>query len=159
MTAIAYRDGILAADTQDFYGNLRLGISEKIARRKDGALAGAAGRAELCEQFLTAFRNGKGFPVEFDAPPEGRDDEDGGFCALVVEPCGAVWFHAEHGGHKILHAPWFVIGSASDFLAGALAAGATAEDAVRLATRLYMTCGGDVQMLSLDPLRLPPRGP
>lgn len=108
-------------------------------------MAGAAGAAELCEQFLSAFRSGKGFPVEFEMPPQ-EDDEDSGMSAIVIESNGTVWFHMQHGPCKV-SAPWHVLGSASEFLAGALASGASAQEAVKLATQFYMTCGGDVEFL------------
>lgn len=145
MTAIAYKKGVLAADTQQFSGNLREGITEKIARRSDGALAGASGRADLDHQFLELFKSGRSLD-EFK--PQGTSEDD--FCALVIEPDGSVWNYTALGKHPAGDAPFHTLGGAYPFLHGAMAAGASAEEAVRLATVHCSNCGGDVTVLRLN---------
>ncbi len=144
MTAIAYKSGILAADTQQFSGNMREGHTEKIVRRADGALAGASGRADLDHQFLELFKSGG----DIDAfRLHGKEADD--FGAVVIEPNGAVWLYTDLGKHPSI-APWQTLGSAYQFLHGALAAGASAEEAVRLAIEHTAACGGEVTVLRLD---------
>ena len=52
MTAIAYKDGFLAADTVESSEGLRLGVISKIARSMDGKHVGAAaGHGGACAEF------------------------------------------------------------------------------------------------------------
>ncbi len=145
MTAIAYRGGILAADTQQIAGRIREGFSAKIMRRADGAMAGASGRADICWQFLEDFGRG-GDPGSFR--PTVKDDED--FSGLWITHDGVVWDCTPQGAYPAGDCPWNVLGSAYAFLHGAMAAGASAEQAVRLAIEHCADCGGEVTVLRLD---------
>ena len=58
MTTVAYRNGIIAADTGLTWGTVRDSHIEKIAKRKDGAVAGAAGEAWWIHAFMAWFANG-----------------------------------------------------------------------------------------------------
>ena len=63
MTTIAYRDGVLAAETATCQGGVMIGIVVKIARRADGDMCGSAGdaayNAAFTEWFLAREANGR----------------------------------------------------------------------------------------------------
>ena len=143
MTVIAYRDGIMAADSGVWCGDILVGHNhEKITRLPDGALLGCCGltpniRAAI--QWL-AYGGDKPDPVE-----------EGEFGAILARR-GLV----EEVTHKMASYPLagdiFCHGSHSEFMFGAMAAGASAEDAVRIAIQRCRYAAGDVHVMKLDEL-------
>lgn len=138
MTAIAYRDGIMAADGAAYCNGTLLGICKKIARSPDGWLGAASGDSTNCylfEKWMDACR-------EFQLSTKGES-----FGAILVSPDREV-FLIDH--HDIMRpaetAPFYADGCASDILIGAMAAGATAEEAVAIAIQWDNKCGGPIQV-------------
>jgi hypothetical protein len=140
VTAIAYRDGVMAADTACYAGGTLQGFTTKISRAPDGALAGVAGNTTICHEFLTLWREGKITP---DWRPTIVGDAQ--FGALVAAPDGAVYEIDETGRHPY-RSPFYAEGSAHPTLIGAMAAGASAEEAVAIAIKYDAHCGGDIQV-------------
>lgn len=140
MTIIAYRDGILAADTAAWRGDYISGFVRKTCRLLDGGLAAAAGASSITEWFLARMEQAR----DLSSPP--TDPDDHGFGFLVIRPNGDVF----HGDLNMLMVPvkadWHVLGRSSGFTAGALAAGASAEDAVRLTLEWTDAGRGPVQV-------------
>ncbi len=137
MTIICVRDGIMAADSGTFVGDLRTTQSRKINRAPDGTLGAAAGITADCLRFQAwiagGFAEGAFNPVEAD------------FAALILTPDGQV-FDYQYGtripstfGYAALGGPW-------PFAQGAMAAGASAERAVELAIEFCNGCAGPVQV-------------
>jgi hypothetical protein len=129
----------MAADSQDNCGGIRVGQVTKIARRADGALAGAAGEGGFCEKFLELFREGR--DEEFSPPAS----DERPFSALVVTADGQLWQVGPVGRYRV-SAPFLSEGSAYQLLIGAMAMGASAEEAVRIAIKYDMRCGGEIQV-------------
>jgi 20S proteasome alpha/beta subunit len=127
MTTIAYRDGVIAADTGMTVGGSRLGRIVKIARNESGALAGAAGSAGYNAKFLDWFRGGA-----VGDPPEARETERSFDRGVVFHADGVIDIYEPTG---VFHAtaPYFAFGSGRPEALGALFMGATAEQAVRAA--------------------------
>ena len=139
MTVIAYRDGIMAADTGTWSGNLITScLSEKIYRTKDGALLACSGRVP---EILAVRRWIDGG----DKPPASEKDTFGG---LLVRP-GLV----ERISWDMLIYPdgaeYQAEGSHDDFLIGAMAAGASAEQAIRLSLLYTGYAAGEVRVVRL----------
>lgn len=141
MTTIAYRDGVLAADTACVSGGTLLGSIVKIVRRADGAMAGAAGNATFVTTFNRWFVDG-----EIAMSPRAEQDEHsfdrgvifrGGHSLEVFEPRGR--FQAT--------APYFAFGSGKELALGAMFAGADAVTAVRAAIEHDPHTGGDITVL------------
>lgn len=142
MTTIAYRDGVLAADSLSTrYGN-REGTVCKIAK-KANLMAGASGSADMCQAFRVWFMTGcKGQPPYMGDPDKSWAE------GFIVMPDGAVavfgpssqWVNQPYGGFSA----W---GSGSDVALGAMAAGATAEQAVAAAIMLDINSGGEITVL------------
>jgi 20S proteasome alpha/beta subunit len=141
MTTIAYRKGVLAADTQMIQGTSIIGYITKIVRRDDGALCGAAGDLAWAQAFHRWFLAGEeGDPPAFD---------DDGCKGLVIrrrkpievfESCGAFEFKP----------PYVSIGSGKEFALGAMHAGASAIEAVKAAMAFDPSTGGDLMVLTHD---------
>ena len=127
MTTIAYRDGILVADTVANRGGLLTGGITKIFRLDDGRLFGAAGGAGYNGAFLRWAAAGcKG------DPPEAKAEDNSWDTGLIFLPDGELIIY-EPGGHFSQRPPYYAIGSGKEIAAGAMWAGASAEQAVMAA--------------------------
>lgn len=144
MTTIAYRDGVMAADTMVNSGGVILGSNRKIVRNKAGELAGGAGAASVIESFLRWFMDGekKAIWPELTSGPNFTD------VVLVVREDGALEVYDGFGMHPIT-APYYALGSGEDVAFGALFMGATPFDAVRAAMAHDCRTGGQVDVLIL----------
>lgn len=146
MTTIAYRDGVIAADTGMSYGNSRHGECSKIARNHRGDLAGAAGAAGFVAPFLRWFSTGEG-----DGPdkPVPKSDNSGSDISFIVRAGGSIEVQ-DSGGSYTVTAPYYAIGSGSPEALGAMFAGADPEMAVRAAMQHDSHTWGDVVILKRD---------
>jgi hypothetical protein len=143
MTGIAYRDGVMAADSACYAGDIYQGDVTKIARSRYGALAGAAGDTVLCDEFRRLFAASTTDIDWQDWRPTIVGNAR--FGAIVVLPNGEIRQLDESGWHPV-NAPFYTEGSGSTLMIGAMAAGASAEEAVAIAIRYDAHCGGDVQV-------------
>jgi hypothetical protein len=135
----------MAADTAAWRGDYVSGFVRKICRIPGGGLASASGSSCITEWFLSRMESG----AELVSPPT---DPDGlGFAFLVCRPDGVVY----HGDLNMLmvrvDAEWHTLGRSSGFTAGALAAGASAEQAVNLTLQWTDAGKGPVQIEQLKP--------
>ena len=109
MTTIAYKDGVLAADTRVTAGTTIFPNESKIVEG-----VGIAGSWEA----VCALRNGQAMPKK-------------GWEALTV--AGTMF---DSGGEQTLpEGDFWAIGSGAHFALGAMAMGATPEEAVKIAAR------------------------
>lgn len=132
MTTIAFRDGVMAADTQISGEGLRQGHLVKVGRNREGHLIGACGPASYITRLLNWFQQENG---QFE-----KKDGDGE--AIIARP-QHVEFLDIHGTH-ILEADYFATGSGFQLALGAMAHGASAEDAVRAAMKHDSSTGGRI---------------
>jgi hypothetical protein len=133
MTVIACRNGVMAADTAVWQGEIIVGHRNKIIRLFDDSLLAAAGDSSLagvCRDWL----NGDHRPQ-----PVGELD----FAALWLRPTGL--FRIDHRFFAFPDLGEFAAEGAHDeFVLGAMAAGASAEEAVGLAIKYCRRAGGGV---------------
>ena len=138
MTSIVYRDGILAADSGHFSGNLLVCRESKITRAPDGTIGACCGSAHSSTYFDEWLITRREAPFEVE-------DED--FYGLFITSDGRVHSVNCHG--ELFAFPtsmeWFSIGVAIEFTQGALAAGATARQACELACLYVKGCAGPVE--------------
>lgn len=151
MTTIAYKDGILAADslcTNDH--GVREGTNSKIFTLRDKSIIGIAGDPCLGLLFIKRLESGPKM-VNEPWPPFPLGKRDGS--AIHVFPDGRViqYFNiAEPDAFAAsVEAPFFACGSGQDLAKGAMAYGADAIEAVKVAIRLDSNSGGPVQALFL----------
>ena len=147
MTIIAYKDGVIAADTQTSAGGTIEGHVIKIARNSQGDLAGWCGEAVYGYAFLQWFMADHGGTLP-DATKTG--DPTNTNRAMIVRRDGRVEIY-EHKGFSIQEPGYMAMGSGRDIAFGAMFMGATAVRAVEAAIAHDTTCGGRVVSLRHDP--------
>lgn len=129
MTTIAYRAGVMAADSRAYGGTSKaIGSKTKVRRLDDGTLVGcSSNQVGLPEAVLDWYARG----AKADDAPKPAAVE---FTFLAVKPDGNA-FYASDAFMLTgpLRAEFFAIGSGGYAAQGALHAGASAERAVEIA--------------------------
>lgn len=128
MTTIAYRDGTMAADSRAYSGDKHpIGSKVKIRRMADGTLIGASSTQPGAGETVLDWYE-KGRPKDFKLPDS--------FTFLAAHSNGDVYYGCDS---KMLSGPltgdFFTIGSGEGYAHGAMAAGMSAEEAVRIACK------------------------
>ena len=144
MTVIAYRDGVMAADTLASDGLLKVAGMRKVVRGSDGVLYGVAGAAGICCAIARWVESG----YRGDMPALRVEDQTAD--VLVVGVDGVISALTPYGQEDYPGAEYFAIGSGSAVAMGALHAGADAEGAVRAAIEHGLGCGGAVMAVRHD---------
>lgn len=139
MTTIAYRDGVLAADTLCCFGNSRDGFATKAVKRGP-YLAAASGAVAAMGRFLDWVRGG----LQGEPPP--MPDGDHTTFGIIVCPDGSCLTFGPSGWERT-KADTYAIGSGADYAQGALAMGASAEEAVRIAMQFDVKTGGEITVI------------
>jgi hypothetical protein len=145
MTTIAYAHGCMAADSMISSSGGFFGSAKKLVAGPRGAsyLAAAAGNVATSRQFLAWAAGGLvGDPPKMKSP-------EGNSAIGVILYAQDRFLIFDIDGWNELEADIFAVGSGSDFAKGALAAGATPEEAVRIACRFDNASGGDITTMSL----------
>lgn len=142
MTVVAYRDGIMAADSVGWVGDVKVcGTREKVFRLPDGSLFGCAGRTSLIlkvRDWLSAWPS-------LPSPPATTKDDDGFEGVLVHWPAGTVYrIDGSDLAVYPVYMPFYCIGAHHEMVWGALAAGASAVEAVEIAVKYGQYAGGAV---------------
>jgi ATP-dependent HslUV protease subunit HslV len=129
MSTIAYRDGVMAADTGSWHAGVKHDFALKIATGPDGTLYGAVGDAAQCSAVMRWVHEGCVGPM-----PEAERTENRGssFTVMAVPPNGMISLISAYGT-EAYPAPYFAIGGGAEVAFGALHAGADAADAIRAA--------------------------
>lgn len=143
MTTIAYRDGIIAADSRISYSTIHNGNRSKIARCGSYivAIAGASWLRPAIEQWAAEGA----WP---DTVPEVLLDNDDQFDALFIDRDGVA--HLFENGHLIpVHSEYTAIGSGMMLALGAMAHGASAAQAVIAAGLHDKNTGGPIDTLEI----------
>lgn len=145
MTTIAYKDGVLAADTITIQSGTKFYGRSKILRRPDGVLIASAGSCAWGDAFRQWALDGcKGNP-----PCIHEKDTDGG-TGMVITPDGVltIW-NTDAGGVLPMRfkPPYYATGTGMDLAMGAMFMGASADMAVRAAVHHDSNTGGDVTVL------------
>jgi hypothetical protein len=144
MTTIAYRDGIMAADSRAYSGDRRpMGFKTKIKRLANGGMMASSsihpGNSELLFSLIDKNGIDHVFTEKLDAQ------------SLVVLPGGDVFYYAGHSRFSgPLSGQYFAIGSGEDYAMGAMAMGATAIQAVDAAKQHDVFSGGPTMVMTVD---------
>lgn len=144
MTTIAFKDGVMASDSQESEDDFKWPCWSQKLYRVRNLVVGGCGDSSVILHFLAWLDNGK----QPEAAPQLRKGQE--FGALVWD--GKDLALVDEGFIAIpVDCPCFAIGSGRDFAMGAMMAGASAEDAVRIAMQLDRNSGGDVQIMTTTP--------
>lgn len=148
MTTIAYRDGVIAADSRGTDDNYHPGIyrCEKLFRAGDDiiATAGDDTTGMIFVDWYTARTKGAKLK-----PPSRLIDGEADFCCLVLKKDGLYWCDKWCRLNKIFD-EFYAIGSGAAYAMGAMAHGASAAEAVKTAMRWDPHTGGEVTQLTLE---------
>lgn len=139
MTTVAYKAGCIAADTLATWGSNRDGMFTKVAKRGP-FLAGVSGPLAPSQRFLDWFRKG------CLGEPEPMSDGDRACFGIIITPDDACLTWGPTGWERT-RVETYAMGSGSEYATGAMAMGATPEQAVRIAMRFDTKTGGEITVL------------
>jgi hypothetical protein len=142
MTIIAYKSGELAADGVGFSGGMRIRTVERKITRSDKGLLATAGHGQ--DGYLASLWFADGMK---DEHPTFAAAEDDPVYLMWIKPDGSPWF----ADHRLIFTPLAepcTMGEeiAKAFAEGAMAFGASAGQAVRLAITRCVWAGGETQI-------------
>lgn len=142
MTTIAYKDGVIAGDSQSTGGgNLIISLATPKCFSKDGNLLGVCGLFGDNLKIIKWFHGG----MEGDVPEINEDSE-----AIIVTANGDLFgFWENQTMTKLGGLDFYAIGSGSPIAFGALHMGATAIQAVEAAIAHDVYSGGEISSFSL----------
>jgi ATP-dependent protease HslVU (ClpYQ) peptidase subunit len=148
MTTLAYRDGVLAADSAITCGSMYQGTAPKIHKLPGGCIFAWSGTMAVAMFLLEHLSRLEDFcprpGLHIDLPD--HKWLEGGYEAWILAPDGTLYsFNDER---VLLHvtAPYAATGSGCCYAMGAMAAGATAEEAIVAAAKCEIHTGGPVQL-------------
>lgn len=138
MTTIAYKDGVLAADTLMTSGGARCGYQAKIERRGRLVLGHAGVRSNY-----EAFRDwiAAGAPGRFTC-------KDGNVFVIAPGELPLVWGDGDTPWRET--EPFWALGAGERYAVGAMAQGASARKAVKVAMQFDTATGGEVTVLRVS---------
>ena len=143
MTTIAYRAGIMAADSRETIQNdehsswyVLQDKCKKVIKLKDGSIFGGAHGSESIARLEDALRKGL-------HPPKLED-----IAGLLVNPQGRMWLYEGNVWQRV-HGRYYSVGSGSIIAFAAMDAGATAIEAATIAARRDPFSGGKVTAVRL----------
>lgn len=140
MTVIAYRDGVMVADTEMSIGNVK-SRCVKIAK-KNGHLVGLSGTdCPPLALFLAAFTKKDG--------EERKLLKDFKFTGLVVTPKGEMQLWDASMTFEPLSTPFYAIGCGGEVAMGAMEMGANARRAVMASIKWCANVSGPITVLRL----------
>lgn len=158
MTTIAYKDGVMAADSKTTEGGYFVTRAKKIHRLASGALLGQAGNVDIRDviDLLDKTRTEKSLPTR-EALAKTRCDfrgilvlKNGGVYLIDITPVQFADTLADWDAQVIeVRERFTAVGSGEQFAIGAMAAGMNAEQAVSIACRYDGASGGPVNAVPL----------
>lgn len=152
MSTIAFRRGIMAADSRGTSGDIIRGKVRKLYQLADGRVVGIAGDVGYEPEFIAWLDDG--------AKPENRPDFSGAssFSALVGSTEGFVVYGRELRC-QVIGADFYAIGSGNEIALGAMAMGASARRAVELACDFDVYTGGEINEITAQSRPVPKQVP
>lgn len=149
MTVIAFKDGVMAADTQITSFNHK-NSAQKIVRLPDGGVAGGCGLWSTAYGVLKWLAEGGDvndpalLARDRDWAPSVRDA-----CILIARPDGSLWLLEEEFPAYPVMDPSAAVGCGADAVVMAMGRGMSAVDAVLAVTKQDVLCGEPVQSMEL----------
>lgn len=162
MTCLVYRDGVLASDSVILSRMLVCsGAFRKVGKRTihhpiggfKPYLFGGTGETALCQKFrnwvmsedFEGWAANKSYPTP-SFEPIGKDES---FTGFVITPDGACWHFEGAYAPFVTRHEFYAFGSGAMVAIGALAQGASAEEAVAIAIEYDSLTNGEVQKVSM----------
>jgi hypothetical protein len=142
MTTVAWDGKTLAADSQSTTGSVR-GTAAKLAKNRDGFLVAGSGDLGTVKVWINWVLAGM--------PPDQQPTSIEEANILVIDPRGRPSLFSGLAVAQPLPRRQWAIGSGGDIALGAMAAGADARQAVKIACKLDVYSGGRVVVLRPGP--------
>jgi hypothetical protein len=142
MTVIAFKDGVMAADTMLSDGNAQNRV-QKLFRLPDGGVAGGCGQWNRSYAGLKFLAEG-GDPDSKDAP----SIKDA--LLLIARPDGSLWLVEDEFPPYPLMDKYAAVGCGSDSAMMAMTLGLSAVEAVAKVTKQDVLCGDPVQSMEVQ---------
>lgn len=130
VTVIAVKDGVIAADSMVSSGGVLSGTTDKIyavCEAHGGGYVAGCGELQFVQPGCRSFAT------------TGQIEPSGGVSFLHLSSDG-VYRENNGAGWYAFNAPFYAIGTGADIALGAMAAGASAREAVEIACRLSAQC-------------------
>lgn len=135
-----HRAKTLTADKQSTQSDMTRVVTK--VRRIHGYLCAAAGDWDLAQEMFEWFGQGAE-PAQ--APPCMRNKDDWVAFLAITPDCRVLKYerspHPMDFTEAAMRDGWYVFGSGRDYAVGALAAGLSAQEAVRIASQFSIACG------------------
>lgn len=154
MTCIAYKDGVIAADTQETFGTRKIKTAGKVFRVPSGpnkghwlCMSGASFVGQKLVEWYSDPKN-KELPIVAADP----DDDEAITEFLVITPDRKIYLLNETGAKVPFQMPFYAIGSGGDYAMGAMRRGASAAEAVRIACEFDSYCSLPLHVHRMAPL-------
>lgn len=146
MTVIAFKDGVMAADSQATYGNSRLRVN-KLVRLPDGGVAGQAGEASSGQAAMSWLAMGGSIDGT-----EGKAflPDISGAEVLIAKADGTLWLLTDRFPAFQIMDKTVAIGCGGDAARVALELGLSAVDAVLRVAKIDVYCGDPVQSMEVQ---------
>ncbi len=141
MTTVAYRDGVMAADSGVWFGDASFPWARKVVKGLDGTLYGCAGDAAQVGAFIEWVEQGCNGERPVAETVEGGASS---YLVLVSPPTGSIRVLTAKGV-EVYDAPYFAIGGGNVGAFCAMHAGASAERAIEAAIAHASGAIGPVQ--------------
>lgn len=136
MTVIAWKDGIMAADSVSSRGDTRYYVRK--LHRVGNLVVGMSGNTDSCEALLDWFRKGR----QIETFPKCQEKDT--YACAVFALGGRVYTIDQTPYPSEMLAPFGAIGCGREVAIGAMAAGATATEAIAIASTWCDGCGGPI---------------
>jgi len=149
MTIIAYRDGIIASDSQETHSDGRKAPCKKIYKSRDGVIIGTAGDSYTGLMLVDWFERGARLD---DAPDLSHVSTDEDFECLIVESRENIYTmnrFFQRYDIELMNNEFYAIGCGSGYAMVAMEMGATAKEAVKVTCKYDAYCGGNIQVMKV----------
>lgn len=144
MTVIAYRNGIIAADQQATYGNVKRKLT-KLFELESGEVVGFTGTAAAAMELLAWYKDG----AKKEDWPQAMQDTDEWAQMIIAYPGGCKWYDKRPYPQEVQD-KFTAWGCGAEFAIGAMAMGADAVKAVTIACEFCDGCGVGVDWYQLS---------
>ena len=158
MTVIAYRDGVMAGDScwsdggkDSDYGGLITNVQNKLVRLPSGGIYGGAGATDdrSLIRLLAKVKSSRGLPLSTVIADKQYEELQ----CLIALPDKTLWLingGPEGNGVEPVSTEFAAVGTGAPIAIGAMARGATAEQAVRIACRWNVFCRPPIHKIKLE---------
>lgn len=156
MTTISYKNGVMSSDGKMTLGDMVIKLDTEKVFWVNNHLVGICGRARAISTFVTWLQKMTDYHIVnqevgdlVDLVPPVLEDEDG-YTALVVTPSRQVLMYEGNTPIDMGNDVPMSVGSGSAFALAAMKAGASAEEAVKIACELDVFSGGEITTVSFE---------